>query len=60
MVNADMSDEMARDITQALYEGRERLATVVPAAEALDPEKGQEVVAPVELHPGAQEYYGSR
>jgi len=60
MVNADMSDDMARDITQALYEGRERLATIVPAAESLDPEKGQEVVTPVELHPGAQEYYASR
>jgi uncharacterized protein len=60
MVNADMSDDMARDITQALYEGRERLATIVPAAESLDPEKGQEVVTPVELHPGAQEYYAAR
>ena len=54
MVSADMSADMARDITQALYEGRERLATVVPAAESLDPEKGQEVVSPVELHPGAR------
>jgi TRAP transporter TAXI family solute receptor len=60
LVNADMSDDMAREITQALYDGRDRLATIVPAAEALDPETGREVVEPVQLHPGAQAYYDAR
>jgi TRAP-type uncharacterized transport system substrate-binding protein len=59
MVNASMSDDLAREITQALYEGRDQLATIVPAAESLDPKKGQEVVQPVQLHPGAQAYCGA-
>jgi TRAP transporter TAXI family solute receptor len=57
MVNAGMSEDLARSITEALYEGRDRLATIVPAAESLDPEKGQEIVAPVQMHPGARAYY---
>ena len=57
MVNETMSDEQAFEITRVLYEGKDRLATVVPSAESLDPEKGQEVVEPVQLHDGAQRYY---
>jgi uncharacterized protein len=57
MVHEDMNEELAYRITKALYEGKDRLATVVPAAEALDPAKGREVIDPVELHPGAQRYY---
>ncbi len=57
MVNQSMSDELAHRITQELYDGKDRLATVVPAAESLDPEKGREVVEPVQLHPGAARYY---
>ena len=57
MVSEDMPADLAASITRELYEGKDRLATVVPAAEALDPEKGREVVSPVQLHPGAQRYY---
>jgi len=57
MVNESMSVDLAQRITQVLYDGKERLSVVVPAAESLDPADGQEVVAPVELHPGAQRYY---
>ncbi len=57
MVHESMSIDLAAAVTQALYDGKDRLATVVPAAESLDPAKGQEVVSPVELHPGAQRYY---
>ena len=57
MVSEGMPDDLAERITQALYEGKDRLATIVPAAESLDPADGQEVVTPVELHPGAQRYY---
>jgi uncharacterized protein len=60
MVNERMSDELAQQITQALYEGKDRLATIVPAAESLDPEKGREIVSPVELHPGAVRYYSEQ
>jgi uncharacterized protein len=57
MVNEDMSEDLAYRITKALYEGKDQLATVVPAAESLDPGEGREVVDPLELHPGAQRYY---
>jgi TRAP transporter TAXI family solute receptor len=57
MVREDMTDRLAFDITRILYEGQDRLATIVPAAESLDPAKGREVVEPVQLHPGAQRYY---
>jgi len=57
MVNEGMSDDMAFRITQTLYDGKDRLATIVPAAEALDRETGREVVAPVLLHDGAARYY---
>jgi uncharacterized protein len=57
MVNETMPDELAAAITKTLYEGKDRLATVVPAAESLDPAKGREMVDPIELHPGAQRYY---
>jgi TRAP transporter TAXI family solute receptor len=57
MVNEAMSDDLAFSITQALYNGKDRLATVVPAAESLDPAEGREVVSPIELHPGAQRFY---
>jgi uncharacterized protein len=57
MVNEDMSEDLAYRITKALYDGKDQLATVVPAAESLDPGEGREVVDPLELHPGAQRYY---
>jgi TRAP transporter TAXI family solute receptor len=57
VVNEDMSDDLAYSITEALYAGKDRLATVVPAAESLDPADGREMVGPIELHPGAQRFY---
>jgi uncharacterized protein len=57
IVHERMSDELAYRITQVLYEGQDRLATIVPAAESLDPKTGREVVEPVRLHDGAQRYY---
>jgi TRAP transporter TAXI family solute receptor len=57
MVNEDMDEEIAFSITEALYAGKDRLATVVPAAESLDPAKGREMIGPIELHPGAERFY---
>jgi uncharacterized protein len=57
MVNASMSEDLAFDITKALYDNKKRLAEIVPSAESLDPEAGRELVSPVQLHPGAQRYY---
>ena len=57
MVNEGMSDDLAFDITKALYDNKKRLSEIVPSAESLDPEKGRELVTPVKLHPGARRYY---
>ena len=57
MVSEDMPRRPRVADHQALYEGKDRLATIVPAAESLDPAEGQEMVTPVELHPGARRYY---
>ena len=57
MVNEGMSDDLAHDITEALYANKKRLAEIVPSAEKLDPKTGQKLVEPVKMHPGAQRYY---
>jgi len=57
MVNRRMSDDLAFDITKALYDNKKRLAEIVPSAEKLDPKTGKELVAPVKMHPGAQRFY---
>jgi TRAP transporter TAXI family solute receptor len=57
MVNQGMSDELAYDITKALYDNKPKLAEIVPSAEKLDPKAGRKVRTPVKLHPGARRYY---
>ena len=57
MVNERMEGDLAYRITKALYDGKDRLAEIVPSAESLDPETGREPVEPVRLHPGARRYY---
>ena len=57
MVSAGMDDGLAYDITKALFDGKERLSAIVPAAENLDPKDAQELVEPVRMHPGARRYY---
>ena len=52
MVTADMPDDLAFRITKLLFDGKERLAAVHPAAESLDPRRAREVVAPVRAAPG--------
>ena len=57
MVHKGMSDDLAYDITKALYDNKKRLAEIVPSAEKLDPKTGRELVKPVKMHPGARRYY---
>ncbi len=57
MVNSSMRDDLAFDITKALYDNKTRLAEIVPSAENLDPKAGRELISPVQMHPGAQRYY---
>lgn len=57
MVNNDMDEELAYQVTKLLYDQKAQLVRVHPEAKKLDPKLGQEVVEPVKLHPGAQRYY---
>jgi len=57
VVNQDMDETLAHDLTKLLYDQKARLEQVHPEAKNLDPAAGQKVIAPVQLHPGAQRYY---
>jgi hypothetical protein len=56
MVRKDLSHDAAYSITEALFEGRTEITTQVPAAAQLDLPKAI-FTEPVDLHPGAVEYY---
>jgi TRAP transporter TAXI family solute receptor len=60
VVNAGMSERMTYDITRVLMEGKPKLAKIHKSAAKLDPKTGQEVVAPVRLHPGAERFYAEQ
>ena len=54
MVNEDMDDELAYQITKALYEGKDRLADGRARGRGARPRQGPRGRStPVELHPGA-------
>ena len=57
VVSDKMDDKLAHDLTKLLYDHKQDLVAVHPEAKNLDPAKGKEVIAPIELHPGAQKYY---
>jgi TRAP transporter TAXI family solute receptor len=57
VVHEEMDDELAHDLTELLFDQKERLVAVHPEAENLDPQRAQDVVEPVQLHPGAERYY---
>lgn len=56
MVNNNMNEETAYQITKTLFEQQEALTQVHPEAANLDMETAQET-GEIELHPGAQRYY---
>ena len=56
VVRADMSEELAYDLTQALYAVRTELAGVHPAARHISAEYTLEV-SPIPLHPGSVRYF---
>jgi uncharacterized protein len=57
VVHEEMEDDLAHDLTALLFDQKKRLTEVHPEAENLDRQDAQNVVPPVELHPGAQNYY---
>ena len=57
VVSEKMDDKLAHDLTKLLFDQKKNLVAVHPEAKNLDPEKGAEVISPIELHPGAKQYF---
>ena len=57
VVDAKMEDELAFDLTKLLFDRKQDLVAVHPEAKNLDPAKAAEVIAPIQLHPGAKKYF---
>jgi TRAP transporter TAXI family solute receptor len=57
VVNAKMDEQLAFDLTKLLFDRKQDLVAVHPEAKNLDPQKASKVIAPIELHPGAQRYF---
>ena len=58
VVRSDMDESLQEDMTRAIYENKEQLITVHPAAEELDPATAGEVSF-IETCPGAQTFFDS-
>jgi TRAP transporter TAXI family solute receptor len=58
VARTDMDEQLQQDITRTIFENKEQLLTVHPAAEELDPATADEV-AFIETCPGAQAYFDS-
>jgi uncharacterized protein len=56
VVNRSMDPELAYQLTRLLFDQKEALTEVHPAARRLELETAPKV-APLQLHPGAQRYY---
>jgi uncharacterized protein len=57
VVNETMDEQLAFDLTKLLFDHKQDLVAVHPEAKNLDPQKAKVVIAPIELHPGAQRYF---
>jgi TRAP transporter TAXI family solute receptor len=58
VVRSDMDESLQEDIARVIFENKEQLTTVHPAAEELDPKTAGEVSF-IETCPGAQTYFDS-
>ena len=58
VVRNDMDEQLQQDITRTIFENKQQLLTVHPAAEELDPATAGDV-AFIETCPGAQAYFDS-
>lgn len=59
VVSEKMEEKLAHDLTKLLFGRKQDLVAVHPEAKNLDPKKGQEVIPPIQLHPGAKRFYES-
>jgi uncharacterized protein len=58
VVRNDMDEQLQQDITRTIFENKEQLLTVHPAAEELDPATAGDVIF-IETCPGAKAYFDS-
>ena len=58
VVRNDMDEQLQQDITRTIFENKEQLLTVHPAAEELDPATADDVTF-IETCPGAKTYFDS-
>jgi TRAP transporter TAXI family solute receptor len=58
VVRKDMDESLQEDITKAIFENKEQLITVHPAAKELDPKTAGEIKF-IDTCPGSQSYYDS-
>jgi uncharacterized protein len=57
VVSEKMNGGLAHDLTELLFKYGDELVPAHPESRDLDPQRAQEVIAPIHLHPGAQQYY---
>lgn len=57
VVSETMDEQLAFDLTKLLFDRKDDLVAVHPEAKNLDPQTAAEVIAPIELHPGAKRYF---
>ena len=57
VVSETMNGGLAHDLTELLFKYGDELAAAQPESKNLDPARAAEVIAPLGLHPGAQQYY---
>ena len=57
VVSEKMNGGLAHDITELLFKYGDELVAAHPESRNLDPARAQQVIAPIRLHPGAQQYY---
>ena len=57
VVSEKMNGGLAHDITELLFKYGKELNAAYSESQDLDPEIAQEVIAPIRLHPGADQYY---
>ena len=57
VVSEKMNGGLAHDLTELLFKYGDELVAAHPESRDLDPARAQQVIAPIQLHPGAQQYY---
>ena len=57
VVSEKMNGGLVFDLTELLFRRAQDLAAAHPESRGLTPARAQRVIAPIELHPGAQQYY---